>query len=602
LRGRQAYGHADGISSTNRRCLELKAGLERLRQDAHVLGRLTTIGSDDPRTIVLESGSVTFGRDEGNQIVLDDESVSRVHARLDCTEDGVSVSDLGSTNGTLVNGDRVSTTPIGPGDQLAIGGTTWRFEAAGPPAPVTGVLPTLNVAADLETAVHQTPLATIVADLSQPTLVLFDRTGTRRFPLDRESMVIGREHADITIDDPAISRHHARVQRAKVGFELVDLDSRNGTFVADQRVERRALHDGDTIVLGETRLAFKAGHPGLALGASELEDRAGRRPVVVVPGMMGSQLWRGSERLWPNVRALFERGALMLPDTDEIEARGIVDDVVVVPGLVKLDQYNRLGSFLCETLGYERGKDLLEYAYDWRQDVRDSARRLAATIEDWRERSAVARAPITIVAHSLGCLVTRYFVERCGGSQSVDRLVLLGGPQQGVPQAIPMIVRGHKLLPFGLLGDRVHETISSFPSVYQILPVFPCARDETGRMINVLEDDGWVPENRRPMLREVSTFRKELGRRSSVPTVCVFGYGLETVTGVNVRAGDGTDWKQLDVAIESRGDEAIPEMSAVLDGADIHPVRQHHGSLYTDNDVKMRLMLELTRGVRPGRT
>ena len=39
----------------------------------------------------------------------------------------------------------------------------------------------------------------------------------------------------------------------------------------------------------------------------------------------------------------------------------------------------------------------------------------------------------------------------------------------------------------------------------------------------------------------------------------------------------------------------IPETSAVLERAEIHPVQQHHGSLYADNDVKMRLKLELTR-------
>jgi hypothetical protein len=44
--------------------------------------------------------------------------------------------------------------------------------------------------------------------------------------------------------------------------------------------------------------------------------------------------------------------------------------VVIVPNLVKLEQYNRLGDYLVEDLGFERGVDLLEFAYDWRRDVR----------------------------------------------------------------------------------------------------------------------------------------------------------------------------------------------------------------------------------------
>jgi len=567
-----------------------------------VLGRLTTVGGAETRTIVLESGSVTLGRDAGNQIVLDDESISRIHARLDCTATGVELSDLGSRNGTFVNGERFRSGPLMPGDEVVIGATTWRFEADGSPPPPTGILPTLNVSEDMETAVKEAPLATIVADLSQPALLIFDGGDTRRIPLDGDAVLIGRDEdgqVEVVLDDPAVSRHHARLEHVKDGFLLVDLESRNGTYVADQRVERRMLRDGDTIVVGATRLAFKAGHPGLALGMSELEERAARRPVVFVPGMMGSQLWRGSERVWPNVRSLLNRRTLMVTADDRLEPRGIVDEVVVVPGLVKLDQYNRLGSFLCETLGYEREKDLLEFAYDWRRDARESAHHLGAAIEAWRELSSVAREPITIIAHSFGCLISRYFVERLGGDRVVDRLILMGGPQHGVPQAIPLIVSGPKLLPFGLLADRLRETVATFPSTYQIVPVFSCARDESGQSFDLFTDESWISEKHRSMLRDASSFRRELGRRSSVPAVCVFGYGLETVTGVNVRRADA-GWKQLSVALDPRGDEAVPEMSAVLEGADIHPVRQHHGSLYTDNDVKMRLMLELARGVRPG--
>ena len=45
------------------------------------------------------------------------------------------------------------------------------------------------------------------------------------------------------------------------------------------------------------------------------------------------------------------------------------------------------------------------------------------------------------------------------------------------------------------------------------------------------------------------------------------------------------------------GDGMIPQHSAILPGAEIHPVRQQHGSLYVDDDVRMRLKLELTRPV-----
>ena len=48
------------------------------------------------------------------------------------------------------------------------------------------------------------------------------------------------------------------------------------------------------------------------------------------------------------------------------------------------------------------------------------------------------------------------------------------------------------------------------------------------------------------------------------------------------------------------GDSTILEKSAVLDGSEIHPVQQYHGSLFVDNDVKMRLKLELARQFSSG--
>lgn len=77
---------------------------------------------------VLVGSGLTVGRASDNDIVLDDPSVSGHHARL--LAPGV-VHDLESTNGTLVNGARISgRRPVRPGDTIAIGGTTFRYEVA----------------------------------------------------------------------------------------------------------------------------------------------------------------------------------------------------------------------------------------------------------------------------------------------------------------------------------------------------------------------------------------------------------------------------------------------------------------------------------------
>ena len=138
--------------------------------------------------------------------------------------------------------------------------------------------------------------------------------------------------------------------------------------------------------------------------------------------------------------------------------------------------------------------------------------------------------------------------------------------------------------------------LSTFPSSYQILPTYLCAVDQNGQKINLLADESWLAQDQRPMLRAAREFRQELGTRSSVPAVLIFGYGAKTIANISVQRGEGGEWRKMAYTSEPGGDNTIPERSAVLEGSEIHPVQQYHGTLYVDNDVKMRLKLELTRG------
>jgi hypothetical protein len=74
-------------------------------------------------------GSLSIGRGSEDGIDLVDPRVSRRHARLMRTDDGVAVEDAGSTNGTLVNGTRISgPTRLVPGDVVTLGDTELRIE------------------------------------------------------------------------------------------------------------------------------------------------------------------------------------------------------------------------------------------------------------------------------------------------------------------------------------------------------------------------------------------------------------------------------------------------------------------------------------------
>ena len=59
------------------------------------------------------------------------------------------------------------------------------------------------------------------------------------------------------ISDPKVSSFHARIDRTLDGFTVVDLKSRNGTYVNGQRVESGWLKAGDEIRVGTARLVYK---------------------------------------------------------------------------------------------------------------------------------------------------------------------------------------------------------------------------------------------------------------------------------------------------------------------------------------------------------
>ncbi len=81
----------------------------------------------------------------------------------------------------------------------------------------------------------------------------------RELDWDRELITIGRDGAnDIVIDHPLASRRHARLERTEEGYAIRDLESTNGTFVNQERVEDVCLlHNQDQIIIADTVIVFQ---------------------------------------------------------------------------------------------------------------------------------------------------------------------------------------------------------------------------------------------------------------------------------------------------------------------------------------------------------
>ena len=96
--------------------------------------------------------------------------------------------------------------------------------------------------------------------------------------------VLGRStDADFVLEDPLVSRRHARVFRDGSGYSVEDLASRNGTVVNARKVQRQKLEDGDVIVIGTTELVFRQKDPYDAGGGRPAQRHEAERPAPPAP-------------------------------------------------------------------------------------------------------------------------------------------------------------------------------------------------------------------------------------------------------------------------------------------------------------------------------
>ena len=104
-------------------------GEEELPPQPAAGGRGSLVMAADGRSHVLDRPSMTIGRLPECEIVVDDVGASRQHAEVRRTDDGFVLADLGSTNGTLVNGSPIREHLLEDGDRITIGETILEFRS-----------------------------------------------------------------------------------------------------------------------------------------------------------------------------------------------------------------------------------------------------------------------------------------------------------------------------------------------------------------------------------------------------------------------------------------------------------------------------------------
>src|SRR5215831_18369368 len=125
---------------------------------------------------------------------------------------------------------------------------------------------------------------------------------------------------------------------------------------------------------------------------------------------------------------------------DGITATNLMPDTHIIPGLWKIDGYGELTKSVRDSFDVTEGQNYFEFPYDWRRDNRAAARRLDALIRAalpaWRDRSGNLRAKVILLAHSMGGLICRYWIEAMEGWKDCRALITFGTPYRGSLKAL----------------------------------------------------------------------------------------------------------------------------------------------------------------------
>lgn len=241
-------------------------------------------GPSAGETYPLEEDEILIGREQGSTLQIDSPGVSRKHARLAYQDDQYLIEDLGSSNGTFVNGERISKPwPLKNGDMIGIGRTVQlQYQAVLPPLSATMIESDIPPAAGtmIEEVPQQPPApsqtdaaavepvpppldpqmtmvgqdVSVPQEITPPQLsVTIAGQAPKTYTLTNPRVTIGRlEDNEIVIDSRIVSRHHAYLDYAQDGYVLSVIPEASNPVLFDGRPlsAPHKLQHGDILRIG----------------------------------------------------------------------------------------------------------------------------------------------------------------------------------------------------------------------------------------------------------------------------------------------------------------------------------------------------------------
>ena len=203
--------------------------------------------------ILTEGATASIGRLETNDISIKEQHVSRQHAVINYRDGIFMITDLGSANGVFVNGTRIAEPfPLAHGDEIRLYVPMLRFDAI------------VSEEEQRHASEHGTIITAITNTGKGKLIITNGPQEGNSIPLLLENITIGRATSkadwEICLQDPSVSRPHARLELVEQNWVIFDMGSANGTLVNGTPVSEkgRPLRDGDVLTIGSTVTLFRA--------------------------------------------------------------------------------------------------------------------------------------------------------------------------------------------------------------------------------------------------------------------------------------------------------------------------------------------------------
>jgi pimeloyl-ACP methyl ester carboxylesterase len=339
--------------------------------------------------------------------------------------------------------------------------------------------------------------------------------------------------------------------------------------------------------------------------------------IVLLPGITGSVLKKNGKVIWGFSastigKVLFTLGGSMAKDLalpnddplapdlgDGIVADALMPDLHLLPGIWKIDGYTKIAEAIKANFEVTEGQNFFPFPYDWRRDNRVSAHKLARATQSWlnawRKSSGNSNAKLILIGHSMGGLVSRYFLECLEGWKITKALVTFGTPYRGSLNALDGLSNGIKKGPLDLstLGRQL-------TAMYQLLPIYECYDTGDGRLVRVGETTD-IPNVDAAKAAAALAFHREIeaavASNQQLPQYQTAGYRIYPVVGVaqqtNLSARIGSGRVEMLQTIRGEalgGDGTVPRISAIPielsdSPASVMYAGTQHGSLQNADPV-----------------